>query len=150
MNKFWYKSPFGILEIIYKNNSVISLKLVKNFEKTINKNDFSKNIKSQLDEYFKGERKVFDIKINPQGTEFQKKVWSELLKIPYGKTKSYSEIAEKIGHKNSQRAVGGACNKNPIMIFIPCHRVIAKNGKLNGFACGVEIKENLLRMENPT
>ncbi len=147
MHKFCYKSPIGVLEIIFENDSVISLKLVEKFEKINIENDFAYNIKSQLDEYFKGKRKIFDIKINPSGTKFQKKVWEELLKIPYGKTRSYSEIAENIRNRNSQRAVGGACNKNPIMILIPCHRVISKNGNLNGFACGVEVKEKLLKIE---
>lgn len=101
----------------------------------------------QLNEYFLGKRQKFDIKINPTGSEFQKKVWSELLKIPYGKTKSYQKIAKAIGNPNAQRAVGSACNKNPIMIIIPCHRVISKNGKIGGFAYGNTIKQQLLEIE---
>ncbi|MBQ1612446.1 MAG: methylated-DNA--[Alphaproteobacteria bacterium] len=101
----------------------------------------------QLEEYFSGKRKTFDIKINPAGTEFQKRVRHELLKIPYGSTKSYSEIARNIGKPNAQRAVGSACNKNPIMIVIPCHRVVSKNGDLAGFACGLNVKKKLLELE---
>ena len=79
---------------------------------------------------------------------FQKKVWKELQKIQYGKTKSYSEIAVAIGNRNAQRAIGSACNKNPIMIIIPCHRVISKNGKLGGFVYGNSVKQKLLEIEN--
>ena len=129
MKKFYYKSPIGVLEIICENNALISLKIVESASKSNNETELIKEIKTQLDEYFLCKRKKFDIKINPKGTEFQKKVWMELLRIPYGKIKSYSEIAAALGNLNAQRAVGSVCNKNPIMIVIPCHRVISKNGK---------------------
>lgn len=147
MKKFYYKSPIGILEIICENNCLISLKPVEKADKSDSETELIKEIKTQLDEYFLGKRKKFDIKINPKGTEFQKKVWMELLRIPYGKIKSYSEIAAALGNLNAQRAVGSVCNKNPIMIIIPCHRVISKNGKLSGFAYGTDIKEILLNLE---
>ena len=147
MEKYYYKSPIGILEIICKKDALCSLKLVKNANKSDSETGLIKEIKSQLDEYFSGKRKIFNIKLFPEGTEFQKKVWIELLQIPYGKTKSYMEIAENIGNKNAQRAVGSACNKNPIMIIIPCHRVISKNGKLGGFAYGNFIKQKLIDLE---
>lgn len=148
MCKSYYNSPVGILEIICEKDALISLKLVKNIEKTEQETAFIKTIKSQLKEYLLGQRQKFDIKINPKGTPFQKEVWKELLKISYGKTKSYSEIAYAIGKPNSQRAVGFACNKNPIMIIVPCHRVISKNGELGGFAYGNLIKHKLLELEN--
>ena len=148
MEKSYYKSPIGILEIICENNKLVSLKLVDYCEKSNIEADFIKDIKNQLDEYFSGKRKVFDIKINPTGTDFQKLVWSELQKITYGKTKSYSEIAAVAGNKNAQRAVGNACNKNPIMIIIPCHRVISKNGNTGGFAYGNSVKKKILELEN--
>ena len=148
MEVYYYKSLIGILEIVYKDNELVSLKIVQKVGLSSPKNDFSVKITSQLDEYFSGKRKFFDIKINLQGTEFQKLVWKELQKIPYGKTKSYSEIAAAIGNKNAQRAIGSACNKNPIMIIIPCHRVISKNGELGGFAYGNAIKQELLKIEN--
>ena len=144
METSYYKSPIGILEITCENDALVSLKLVKNVLHKDSETATIRTIKSQLGEYFSGKRKVFDIKTNLQGTDFQKQVWSELEKIPYGKTKSYSQIANAIGNKNSQRAVGSACNKNPIMIIIPCHRVISKNGDLGGFACGSSVKQNLL------
>ena len=104
--------------------------------------------KKQLDEYFLGKRTIFNIKINPKGTDFQKLVWSELQNIPYGETKSYSEIATVAGNKNAQRAVGNACNKNPIMIIIPCHRVVSKSNNIGGYAYGRSIKQKLLNIEN--
>ena len=148
MEKSYYKSPIGILEIICENSVLVSLKLVDYIGKSNVETDFIKDVKFQLDEYFSGKRKVFNIKINPSGTDFQKLVWKELQKIPYGKTKSYSEVAASCNNKNAQRAVGSACNKNPIMIIIPCHRVISKNGNLGGFAYGNKIKLKLLKIEN--
>ena len=104
----------------------VSLKLVDYCEKSNVETNFIKDIKKQLGEYFSGKRTTFDIKINPTGTDFQKMVRKELQNIPYGETKSYSEIAAAAGNKNAQRAIGNACNKNPIMIIIPCHRVVSK------------------------
>ena len=147
MKNYYYKSPIGNLEIVCSENSLYSLKLSNNLDVSDKETDFVKDIRKQLDEYFLGKRKIFDINLSPKGTDFQKRVWSELLKIPYGRTKSYSDIAESIGNKNAQRAVGSACNKNPIMIIIPCHRVVSKNGTLGGFAYGNDIKKNLLKIE---
>ena len=148
MEKSYYKSPIEILEIVCEDNKLITLKISKDKQSENNDSDLIKNIKSQLDEYFSGKRKNFDIRINPQGTVFQQKVWYELQKIPYGQTMSYSDIAIKTGNINAQRAVGSACNKNPIMIIIPCHRVISKNGTIGGFAYGDFVKHKLLKIEN--
>ena len=148
LEKFYYKSPIGILEISLGYNVVLGLKVVKNYVKNAEPTDFFTNVATQLDEYFAGSRKLFNLQIQPKGTEFQIKVWEELIKIPYGETKSYQEIAEIIGKPNAQRAVGSACNKNPILLLIPCHRVISKTGKLTDFACGVHRKEQLLKMES--
>ena len=98
--------------------------------------------RKQLDEYFDGKRQAFDLPLNPQGTDFQKKVWDALLKIPYGQTVSYKDI-----DPNAPRAVGMACNKNPIAIVIPCHRVIGSNGSLTGYAGGLDFKKRLLDLE---
>ena len=147
MYKFYYNSPIGILEIIYKQDTLISLKLVREIFNDFEDTSFTRNIKTQLNEYFSGQRKQFDIKINPEGTEFQKQVWQNLLTIPYGETKSYSDIALSIGHKNAQRAIGSACSKNPIILIIPCHRVISKNGNTGGFAYGKSVKQQLLKLE---
>jgi len=148
MDIFFYKSPIGFLEIICQNDELISLKLVKNIGKSCVDTNIIKNIRLQLDEYFSQKRKKFDVKINPKGTDFQKLVWKTLEQIPYGQTKSYSQMAELIGNKNAQRAVGSACNKNPIMIIVPCHRVISKSGELGGFAYGGSVKQKLLNLEN--
>jgi methylated-DNA-[protein]-cysteine S-methyltransferase len=102
---------------------------------------------SQLSEYFEGKRKTFDLSVNPYGTEFQKKVWQALVRIPYGETKSYGEIAAEVGNPKAARAVGSANNKNPILLLIPCHRVVGTDGSLTGFACGLTIKEYLLNLE---
>ena len=146
-NKFYYKSPIGVLEIELKNDIVLGLKVVESCDNVSEVTGYFAQVAKQLDEYFGGERTKFELNILPKGTEFQKKVWGELLKIPYSKTKSYQEIAEAIGNPNAQRAVGSACNKNPILLIIPCHRVISKTGKLTGFACGVDRKEQLLKLE---
>ena len=102
---------------------------------------------SQLEEYFAGTRKKFDVPLDLEGTDFQKKVWEELKKIPYGKTISYKTLAEKLGDVKSIRAVGKANGQNPIAIIIPCHRVIGSNGSLTGYAGGLDIKEKLLHLE---
>ncbi len=102
----------------------------------------------QLNEYFNGKRRDFDLPIKTEGTDFQKLVWRELKKIPYGKTASYLDIATAIQNPKACRAVGMANNKNKICIVIPCHRVIGKNGTLTGYAGGLGIKEKLLKIEN--
>ena len=101
----------------------------------------------QLDEYFAGKRKSFDLPLDFVGTEFQKRVWNELLKIPFGETRTYGEIAEKLGNKNAMRAVGAANGQNPIPIVAPCHRVIGASGSLVGFGGGLETKARLLDHE---
>lgn len=101
----------------------------------------------QLKAYFAGELEDFDLTLSPQGTPFQQRVWSELQKIPYGKTISYGELARRIGNPKASRAVGLANGSNPISIVIPCHRVIGSNGKLTGYGGGLPIKEKLLALE---
>lgn len=150
MDKFYYKSPVGILEIKLENNVLCGLKVVEACEYLSERTGYFSEVAKQLDEYFAGKRTEFKLNILPTGTDFQKKVWTELLKIPYGKTTSYQEIANVIGNPNAQRAVGSACNKNPILIIIPCHRVISKNGNIAGFAYGNQIKQKLLEIENRT
>lgn len=102
----------------------------------------------QLDEYFSGQRKEFQIPLDPIGTAFQKKVWSALRQIPFGKTKSYGELAKDINHPKASRAVGAANGRNPISIIVPCHRVIGANGTLTGFAGGLKAKDYLLKGES--
>ena len=101
----------------------------------------------QLNEYFSGQRQVFDLPLDFEGTEFQEKVWHALLSIPFGETRSYKDIAAQIGNVKAVRAVGAANGKNPISIIAPCHRVVGANGKLVGFAGGLENKDILLKLE---
>ncbi len=101
----------------------------------------------QLAEYFKRDRKEFDLKLAPVGTEFQLAVWSELEKIPFAQTITYAELAARVGQPKAFRAVGNANGRNPIPIIIPCHRVIGSDGRLTGFAGGVDIKQRLLNLE---
>ena len=101
----------------------------------------------QLTEYFNGERTIFELPIHLRGTSFQKRVWQQLLCIPYGCTRSYGHLAIAIGNSLASRAVGLANSKNPLSIIVPCHRVIGASGKLTGFAGGLEIKERLLKLE---
>lgn len=101
----------------------------------------------QLQHYFLGTRKKFDIKVNPEGTDFQKIIWKALVHIPYGAVATYKDIARTVGRQGASRAVGMANSKNPIPIIIPCHRVIGSDGRLTGFAHGLEVKERLLQLE---
>ena len=106
-----------------------------------------KAAKTQLDEYFRGERTQFELRLQPSGTDFQRQVLDELLKIPYGETTSYGEIAERIGRPKAVRAVGAANGRNPLPILIPCHRVVGSSGDLTGFGGGLDAKALLLRLE---
>jgi len=101
----------------------------------------------QLEAYFSGELESFDLKLAPEGTEFQKSVWKALCKIPYGETRTYKDIAASVGKPKAYRSVGLANNRNPIAIIVPCHRVIGSNGKLTGYASGLDVKAFLLKLE---
>ncbi len=120
--------------------------MIKNLVKSPNEETMAKT-KKQLNEYFKGTRKIFDLPLVLNGTDFQIQAWEQLLKIPYSKTVSYSTQAERIGDRNKARAVGMANALNPISIVVPCHRVIGSNGHLTGFAGGIDKKCFLLTLE---
>ncbi len=111
-----------------------------------NRSFFTEEIR-EIFEYLNGERKTFDIVVNPEGTAFQHQVWAELMEIPYGETASYGDIAERLHNPGAARAVGLANAKNPVPILIPCHRVVGADGDLTGFAFGIEIKEKLINLE---
>lgn len=151
--KTYYKSPIGMLQIRTDGTSIIEIQRHQNTiinEKLIAQEITTPLLKSavrQLEEYFSKIRKSFDLPLAPEGTPFQKRVWTALGKIPYGETRTYKQIAETIGSPQAARAVGLANNRNPIMIIIPCHRVIGADGSLVGYACGLEIKEKLLNLE---
>ena len=148
---FWAcHTALGEIFIVEENNKITHLCFQKQSFMTpdmMQKTPLLNDAFEQLQEYLAGKRKIFNLPLCPIGTAFQKRVWQELLNIPYGETASYKEIAEKIGCTKAYRAVGLANNKNPIPIFIPCHRVIGSNGKLVGYAGGLNIKSQLLNIE---
>ena len=147
MNATQYlKTSFGILRIECSETAVLSIS-AETETAAEHPNELSRKTASELSEYFAGVRRHFDLPICPEGTEFQKRVWEELRKIPYGETRSYGEIAEAVGSKRFSRAVGGANHRNPILILIPCHRVVASDGSLGGFAAGARLKARLLKLE---
>ena len=110
-------------------------------------NSANREIVKQLSEYFEGKRTRFELPLDVEGTEFQKSVWKELLRIPYGETRSYGDIAKALGKPAAARAVGMANHNNPVAIVIPCHRVVGQNGSLTGYAGGLHLKEQLLSIE---
>ena len=148
--KYHYQTEIGKIYIAENGNEINFV----TFDKTKIPKEYkeleTQNIKKcykEIHEYLNARRKTFTININPSGTAFQKKVWKELIKIPYGNTVTYKDIAKSIGNEQACRAVGMANNKNPIAIIVPCHRVIGKNGDLTGYAGGLGIKKQLLDLE---
>ncbi len=155
------KSPIGDILIASKNKDSISLvslnnnSLIENYYlkkgyslKYADSHQYLSRAITEINAYFKGTLKTFTIKADPiNGTIFQKAVWKELNNIPYGQTRSYSDIARSIGHYRAYRAVGQALNKNPIPIIMPCHRVVGKHGNLTGFASGLNNKKWLINHE---
>ena len=147
INRYTYSLPIGFIEIEDNSREIIGIHITDNFNNDCLPTEISEKAYTELKEYFEGKRKRFDFPIKAEGTEFQMKVWKALTEIPYGETISYGELAKRIGNTKASRAVGGANNKNPIMIVIPCHRVIGANGSLVGYAGGIEIKKRLLELE---
>jgi DNA-3-methyladenine glycosylase II len=146
-NVTYFDSPIGRIEIQSTEGQIIGLNFIetKRYDEKIE--PILEEAKKQLVEYFCGERKTFDLPLKMNGTDFQTTVWQELIKIPYGKTLSYGDIAAAIGNEKASRAVGNANNKNRIAILIPCHRVVGSSGKLVGYAGGLSRKEWLLKHE---
>ena len=147
---FYYETPIGRIGIAEESGAVTDLFFMteaapQNVE--LKETALLKDVYGQLEEYFSKRRKTFDVPLKLVGTEFQKRDWQELLKIPYGETKSYGEIAKALGIPKGARAVGLANNRNPISIIVPCHRVIGSDGKLVGYGGGLPIKEALLKLE---
>ncbi|WP_347172619.1 methylated-DNA--[protein]-cysteine S-methyltransferase [Polaribacter uvawellassae] len=159
----YYKTPIGTAKIVGDKNGIQSISVlddnfstelvlseVERLEVTKTKIPIClKECISQLEEYFAGTRTEFNLKLNPKGTEFQQKVWKELLNIPYNSTRTYLEQTKAIGDVKAIRAVASANGKNPIWIVIPCHRVIGSDGSLTGYAGGIWRKKWLLAHENP-
>jgi len=157
--KYYYsvmKSPVGDITLIADDENLCSIywpnqepdkKKFSDLERKDNSKVLRTAVK-QLNQYFKGNRSVFDLPIQMDGTDFQRNVWHALSSIKFGETVSYRDIANKVGNPKAVRAVGAAIGKNPISIIIPCHRVIGPNGKLTGFAGGLDTKEFLLDLES--
>ncbi len=148
-NTYFYNTPIGTLEIIGDGDGIVSMTFQDEYTDTSEDLD-SEVIKQcflELEQYFAGERKFFDMKINPFGTDFQMKVWQRLMQIPYGETISYEALSIDLGDVKAIRAVAAANGKNRLPIVIPCHRVIGKDGGLTGFAGGLDRKEWLLKHE---
>ncbi len=146
----YYTSPIGILEIIGTEKEIQSINF-KDDDHSTNIEVTSKEIRKcivQLDEYFSKKRKEFELNLSPKGTEFQGKVWNELLKVPFGKTRSYLEQSKELGDIKAIRAVASANGKNPISIIVPCHRIIGSDGSLTGYAGGIWRKKWLLEHES--
>ncbi len=148
MNKTVIDSPIGKIAIFAENEKIIRINL-KTDEKpdSVITEKILLKAEKQLFEYFSEKRRFFELEYEFSGTDFQKSVWHELEKIPFGETKTYGEIAAAIENPKAGRAVGSSCNKNPLAIIVPCHRVIGAGGKLTGFACGTEVKKWLLGHE---
>ncbi|WP_425076484.1 methylated-DNA--[protein]-cysteine S-methyltransferase [Psychroserpens sp. S379A] len=143
-------SPLGYTKIIGDNDGIAQITILNSEENETNIIPLElEDCVMQLREYFEGKRQVFDLKLNPQGTPFQNKVWKQLQTIPYGKTMSYLELSKQLGDIKAIRAVANANGKNPLWIVVPCHRVIGSDGSLTGYAGGLHRKQWLLEHESP-
>lgn len=152
-----YPSPIGEMLIVSDGDAICGAffcgqKHFPSFENLVQKDDLAifDDVAEWFDDYFSGLNPKIDFKLNPQGSEFRMKVWKILSEIPYGETLTYGEIASRISSTMSAQAVGGAVGYNPLAILIPCHRVLGANGKLTGYAGGLDRKVKLLKMENPS
>ena len=141
--KISFVSLLGPITIIEEGGKIISL--LFSYSEYSDSSPLLEKAKEEIEEYFQGKRKTFDLPLDAKGTEFQKRVWKELLDIRYGETLSYGEIGDRIGTK-AYRAIGNACGKNPIPILIPCHRVVGKDN-IGGFSLGLDLKRKLLDIE---
>lgn len=142
-------APFGMLFIEASSSGVTQIRIAEVLDQSTNSSSvFIEQAIEQLQEYFAGQRKIFELSLDPIGTDFQQRVWAELQKIPHGKTLSYLEMAQRLGNVKAIRAAASANGKNPLLIVIPCHRVIGKDGALVGFSSGLAVKKWLLDHES--
>jgi len=149
MKTAYYKTKIGIIKLTYQEK-IYKIELVKEVNSINEKTSQTDKVIKEINQYLSKYRKEFSIYdlVRLEGTRFQKEVWHELQNIPYGETKSYKEIAKNIGNENAVRAVASAIGKNPLMIIIPCHRVIGSDGKMHGYAYGINSKKYLLDLES--
>lgn len=150
METVFIKTPLGMTKLTGDENGLSSITVLNYDEKQTDViPECLEDAVYQLQEYFEGKRECFTLELNPEGTDFQKKVWYELLKVPYGKTISYLELSKRLGDAKAIRAVAAANGQNPLWIVIPCHRVIGSDGSLTGYAGGLHRKKWLLEHESP-
>lgn len=149
INYYFYETVIGYLTISADEQGITDVSFGKRnpVHAVCEETPVIKQAVNELQEYFEGRRREFTVPLHPQGTDFQLRVWQVLRTIPYGKTWSYKQVATAAGNPNASRAVGMANNRNPIAIIIPCHRVIGANGRLVGYAGGLDVKEKLLEIE---
>lgn len=140
-------TPIGWIKITEDQESLVKLELLDHKENHNQDSFLLEETEKQLKSYFKGELQKFDLPVKLSGTDFQERVWKALQNIPYGQTRSYKQLAEAIDNKKASRAVGGANNKNPLPIIVPCHRVVGSSGDLVGYGLGLDIKKQLLALE---
>jgi len=152
--KAYYPSEIGLLEIVATEESIISILFVDEKAGAATESLTQADLPSvmvacltQVDEYFRGERQEFSLSLTPAGTDFQQTVWRQLITVPFGQTASYLEIARQIGNEKAVRAVGAANGQNPIVIIVPCHRIVGSNGQLTGYGGGLWRKAWLLNHE---
>ena len=150
MDTVFFTTPLGIAKILGDTNGIASITIIDQGELSAEIPSVLQQAVTELQEYFEGKRTDFTFKINPEGTPFQQKVWQGLLEIPFGKTMSYLQLAQKLGDVKAIRAVASANGKNPLWIVVPCHRVIGTDGSLTGYAGGLWRKKWLLAHENPS
>ncbi len=150
METCFINSPLGITKIVGDENGIAEISVLSEGSVSATIPSELQEAVSQLGDYFDGKRQDFNFKLNPKGTDFQQKVWQELLNIPFGKTMSYLDLSKKLGDVKAIRAVASANGKNPLWIVVPCHRVIGTDGSLTGYAGGLWRKKWLLEHENPT
>lgn len=144
-----FMTEIGAMYAVEENGAIVEVRLPGEREPAGERaaTPLLKNAANQITEYLAGTRKEFTFPIKLDGTEFSMKVWKEMSAIPYGEVRTYGELAKAIGRPGAARAVGQACNRNPLPMIVPCHRVIGTGGRLTGYAGGLEIKEQLLRLE---
>ena len=145
--QYSYETILGSVTFVEEDGTLLAITTHRTYEGKRLETSLIKEAYKQLSEYLIGKRQNFDLPLNPRGTVFQQQVWKALSDIPYGETRSYKQIAEAIGNPKAVRAVGMANNRNPLLIVVPCHRVIGANGKLVGYGAGIEKKEFLLKLE---
>ena len=147
--QYSYETKLGSITFVEEDGTLLAISTHRTFTATVMETPFIKEVYHQFTEYLIGERKSFDLPFKLTGTDFQNRVWRALCEIPYGETRSYKQIAEAIGNPKAVRAVGMANNRNPLLVLVPCHRVIGCNGQLVGYAAGLNKKQFLLHLENP-